>query len=235
MDISKYDKRRMLLESRGNMKPENRKKSEKGAVLLVEATLIFPIMFIIVFLMIMAGEAYYQHARVEYVVTQAAISGAARCENPMLSYIENNGNEIPVSTTDVKVRPYRYILTSEAKNIDSEVKSELKKSIEEMKPLLWANMSPKNVSISGTTKVNPLISSFQVQCDFDIELPIRMIFSNENFKFHYTVSMVETIGDPSELVRNVSMIEDIMERFEKLGKIKENLNRIAEKVGTYLN
>lgn len=216
------------------MKEHSKKQSEKGAVLLIEAAFILPITFIIVFMMIMAGEAYYQHARVEYEVTKAAVNGAARCENPMLSYVEKQGN-VPTSTNEVQIRPYRYILTSEANSIDSEIKTDLKKTVEGMRPLLWSNMSPKNVKVSGKTRVNPLLSSFQVQCDYDIEFPIRMIFSNENIKLSYSVSMVESIGDPSELIRNVSMIGDVMERFESTAHVKDNLKEIAGKIGAYLN
>ena len=63
------------------MKQHDRK-WEKGAVTIIEATFVFPITFFIVFFMIMAGEGYYQHARVENLVTYTAITGASRCEHP---------------------------------------------------------------------------------------------------------------------------------------------------------
>ena len=59
------------------MKEQRKAPHNRGAMSIVEATFVFPIMFFVVFFMIMAGEAFYQHARVEYFVTVAAIDGAA--------------------------------------------------------------------------------------------------------------------------------------------------------------
>ena len=80
-----------------------------------------------------------------------------------------------------------------------------------------------------------LISSFQIECEFDIELPIRMIFSNENFKFHYSVSMTEPIGDSAEFVRNVSTIQDILERNESAAEIAGKFQELNDKIARFLN
>ena len=49
---------------------------EKGAVTLIEAVIVFPIMFIIVFIMMMAGNAYYQQARVERAVVETTLNAS---------------------------------------------------------------------------------------------------------------------------------------------------------------
>lgn len=205
--------------------------SQGGAMTIVEAAFVFPIMFFVVFIMIMVGEAYYQHARVEYEVSHAAISGAARCENPMLAYIQNNGNAVPASPSAADVVPYRYIFTGRAKSIGTEVESELTKTINSMKPLAFRAMSPRNVNVSVTPKLNILVSSLLVECEFDIELPIRMVFSKDKIKFHYTVSTVEPVGDPSEFVRNVSTAQDLLERSagaqEIFGKVKSAMDTLG--------
>ena len=60
-----------------------RESREKGAVTLIEAAFAFPIMFFIVFFMLMAGSAYFQQARIERIISEATIEACARSENPM--------------------------------------------------------------------------------------------------------------------------------------------------------
>lgn len=207
---------------------------EYGAVLIIEAVFVFPIMFIIVFIMLLAGGVYFQHARVERLVIEAAIDGASRCENPMLETVSRSGS-VPTGTADVKVMPYRYLLTGNARDIGDEVENGLRQSVEGLNSLAFKGLEPQNVSVKVTPKMFILVSSFQVECEFDIVLPIRMIFSNEDFKFHYSVSMTEPIGDPAEFVRNVSTIQDILERNETVVGMAEKFKEAMNKIGRFIN
>ena len=212
-------------------------KNQRGAVTIIEATFVFPIMFFVIFAMLMACEGYYQYARVERACITAAIQGASRCENPMLETVQNKGS-VPTGTADAKVRPYRYILTSEAKNIAAQKKKELKAEIESMQPMAFRGMAPSNVKISIEPKMNILVSSFPVECSFDIKLPIRMFFSNEDVKFSYSIAVSEPIGDPTEFVRNVSTVQDFMERSKVGKKISTYTNKInagLEKIARFTN
>ena len=206
---------------------------ERGAVTIIEAAFVFPIMFFIVFFMVMAGETYYQYARAEREVTTAAINGAARCENPMLGSVIASGS-VTKDPTAVNVIPYRYILTGEAKIIANEVENELKRTISKYKPLLFTNMSPRNVNISVDLHMNVLVSSFPITCSFSVPFPIRMIFGGQVMRFQYTIHTNAPISDPSEFVRNVALIWDVMERneagqtiLEYGGKVKNAMSKIT--------
>lgn len=207
---------------------------EKGTMTIIEAAFVFPIMLFIVFFMIMAGEAYYQHARVEYYVASAAIDGAARCENPMLGTVISSG-AVPQDPAATEVMPYRYILTGEAHKIADSVEEELQDKIEGMKPLLFKGMRPINVDVRVTPHMNPLVSSFPVECEFEVPLPIRMIFSNERLKFSYNVSISASVSDPAEFVRTVSTVADVLERNTQFtqfcGKVKETMGKIGAYLG----
>jgi len=207
---------------------------EYGAVLIIEAVFVFPIMFIIIFIMLLAGGAYFQHARVERLVVEAAIDGASRCENPMLQKV-SKAVSVPTGTSDAKIMPYRYLFTGNAKSISDEVASELRNTVERLNSLAFKGMEPKNVSVKVTQKMFILISSFQVECEFDIVLPVRMLFSDEDLKFHYSVSMTEPVGDPSEFVRNISTIQDILERNEKAASIAEKFKEATKKIARFIN
>lgn len=209
-------------------------KNQKGAMTIIEAAFVFPIMFFVVFIMLMACEAYYQYARVEKACIVAAIQGAAQCENPMLEAVLDKG-AVPTSPSAVKVRPYRYILTSEAKSIAAEVGSNLQKTIDSYEALAFKGMRPSNVQVNIQPKMNILISSFPVECSFDVKLPIRMIFSNQDLTFKYSIGITEPIGDPAEFVRNVSTVQDYMERSEKIQKITGEITKAMQKLAKYTN
>lgn len=209
-------------------------KGEQGAVTIIEATFTFPIVFFVVFFMIMAGEGYYQAARMEYRVTSAAISGAARCENPMLNQLLADGS-VPTDPTKPDVMPYRYIFTGESKRIAEGIARDLKKSALDSKPLLFKGMSPQNVSVKVEPHMNIFVSSLPVDCSFEIPFPIRMIFSNENLKMRYHIRLNVSIGDPAELVRNVAMIGDMMERSEVATQIAGKVTDAMNKIGVYIN
>lgn len=206
------------------------KQGQRGAVAIMEATFVFPIMFIIVFVMIMAGEAYFQHARVERACILAAVQGAARCENPMLAAVQKAGS-VPTSTSASKVMPYRYILTGEANKIADEMEKELQKTIEAMTPMAFRGMAPTNVRVKMDPRMNILVSSFPVECSFDIKLPIRMLFPLEEITFQYTVQISEPVGGPAEFVRTVSTVQDYIERIE----FGEGITKFAEKLNSALD
>lgn len=203
------------------------KGKQRGAVVIVEAAFVFPVMFIIVFVMLMAGEAYYQYARVERACIEAAIQGAARCENPMLEFVQRSGS-VPELSEDVKVRPYRYILTSEADAIADELEEQLEKAISGFQVMAFRGMTPTQVEVDAEPHLNVLVSSLTVRCRFDVKLPIRMIFSNAPIVFHYEVQITEPVGDPAEFVRNVSTVEDYLERSEVGERISAFTSKISD-------
>ncbi len=213
---------------------ERKKQQEYGAVLILEAVFVFPIMFIIVLIMLMAGGAYYQHARVERLVIEAALDGASQCENPMLKKVQENGS-VPTGTSDTQVMPYRYLFTGNARGIGDTVESELRRKVEGLTSLAFKGMEPQNVSVAVKPKMFILMSSFQVQCEFDIVLPIRMIFSDENIKFHYAVHITEPIGDPAEFVRNVSTVQDILEQNETVSNFAAKFKEAAQELAEFIN
>lgn len=209
-------------------------RQERGAVTIIEATFVFPIVFFIVFFMIMAGEAYYQYAQVEYEITSSAIRGAAKCENPMLQEVISSGS-VPTDPTATDVMPYRYIFTGEAKRIAGDIESDLENRIRSYKPLLFRGMSPQNVDVTVEANMNILVSSLVVNCTFEIPFPIRMIFSGDSMKFNYSMQMAAPVGDPSEFVRNVAMVGDIIEQNKMASELAEKATECMKKIGVYIN
>ena len=210
------------------------KDGQKGAVVIMEAAFVFPIMFFVIFILLMVCEGYYQYARVERACIVAAVQGAARCENPMLETVQKSG-QVPTSTTAAKVRPYRYIFTEESKQIAAEMEAELERTIANMDCLAFRGMTPDEVEVDIDPRLNVLVSAFPVECKFKIQLPIRMIFSNEDLTFHYEVTVVQPIGDPAEFVRNVSTVQDYLDRNATITEYLQKIRDAFAKISRFIN
>ena len=201
--------------------------SEKGAVTLIEAVIIFPIMFIIVFILIMAGNAYFQKSRVERAVIECTLDAAARSANPLLGYVINN-DTVPEGTNDVEIYPYRYIFPGEINNIKGRMESELNDRINGMSSIAFKGMEPRDVSVDMALNWYVIASYIDTRCSFKIELPIRMLFEHNNVAFRFDIHLNEPIGDAPNLIRNSSMGQDFIERSEFGKRLEETRNKIDE-------
>jgi len=201
---------------------------EKGAATLVEAVIVFPVMVIIVFIMMMAGNAYYQHSRVERAVVECTLDASSRCANPLLGYVLEH-DSVPHGANDVEIYPYRYLFPGEMNNIRGKMASELTDRINSMNSIAFRGMEPRDVSVNMKLKWYVIASYIDTSCRFKIELPIRMLFSDHNVAFQYEVHLTEPVGDAANLIRNTSMVMDFLERQEFYKRLAETGAKIQEK------
>ena len=121
------------------MKIKNGKFNRESGMVVVEASFIFPIMFIILFILIYMGNAHYLKAQVEEIVTEQAIEGAKSCSDPLLIKIKETGS-VP-SLKDLKTEPYRYLFGG-MDEIEKSVSAEVLRLLEEESGSSFGNMSP---------------------------------------------------------------------------------------------
>ena len=210
---------------------------EGGAVMIVEAAFVFPIMFFIVFIMLMAGSAYFQQARIERILEEYAIEAAACCENPMLEKIINDGGSIPTDPVrNDTIKPYRYLFQGNTQRVRANMESRINSSINGFGTLGFAGMQARLDGLKLSVKPHCVLVPVMVaDCSFHVDLPIRMIFSDQPIRFRFRLTAREPVGDPSEFVRNVSTVQDYAERSEKIMEIAGKIGSALHKLGTYTN
>ena len=199
---------------------------------IIEATFVFPIMFFIVFFMIMAGNIYFQQARVERIVTETAINAASRCENPMQALV---GDSVPDDPNNDGIKPYRYLFGGYVKDICRNIQKESTAKIENFGAMGFAGMEVKNLHLSVDPHIYMIISYVDVKCSYSVGFPIRMIFFDDTFDYDFTVHIRQPISDPAELLRNVSTVEDLIERSKVAQSFFEKLAPVLDKVKKYVN
>lgn len=214
--------------------------NDKGA-LIVEASIVFPVSFLVIFLMLFMGNAYLQKARVEAIVSRATIEGAARCADPMMEYIEEKGKIPPLG--EVSIEPYRYIVGTIGSfagtgakfgmgDIQDSIKEQIRKEMQNMNPGLFDGMQPQEYYSAVNVEYDSyfVASYFTVSVNYKIVFPIRLLGQTEKMSLKFASYCKVPVSDTPEFIRNVNMAEDLLESTGALAKMQEMVNGMSNAI-----
>lgn len=196
-------------------------KKECGAVEIVEAAIVFPIVIFVVILIIFYGNMVYQQSKMEAIAVRGAEYMAGIYTNPLLIY-----DSIPTDTTEIDVKPYRYLLG------DAEAEENTKAFIETLMFDTGTGFF-SGMNMSGTVKTCEIKNYVVYQtCWVEIEysinlLPMKLFDSPTLFKC--TTATITSATDPAEIIRNVDMVLDYSEEFGLTEKIKSAVSAFTGK------
>ena len=216
----------------------NKFKSEKGAI-IVEASIVFPVMFFVLLFIIFIGNMYYEQAKVDEIVLKYAVKGAECVADPFL-YNMTNGNGVPKKMSDVKdIEPYRYILGSvtegSVSDIEDKISQEVKNEINDTSLVFFGN-SKANIIDYDNDKIATfnnyvVYSTFIVQVNYEIKMPIAFLGDDYPTVVKMSSRAEVPVSDAPEFIRNVDMAVDILEGT----KAGEAIKKIFTKAGEFIN
>lgn len=208
-------------------------KSEKGMI-IVEASFVFPIMFIILLIVIYMGNVFYLKAQVEKIVTENAIKGAAYAANPLLEFYKENG-ALP-GYSQVETEPYRYLFGG-MNDVETIIAEDVVAEIESC-PTVFAGMRPDIRTMQGNiAKYNNVVvyATFSVEVEYDIKLPIRLLGDSNPIVMKISSRADVPVSDTPEFIRNTDMVIDLIkgtkvETFiaDAFGKISDFLSNFKK-------
>lgn len=200
----------------------NRKKSEDGAVMVVEATIVFPIVFLVLFLLIYLGNAYFLKAKIDSYVEQYAIIAAAKCADPVLS-----SGSLPTSSASVDAKPYRYIFTDYMDTVVVDVTEKLNKSLKDSG--FFSNMPIKKVA-SAKANAKLFYSTVVMEVEYTIKIPINLLGRElDLLKFNSRAEIPVT--DVGEFIRNVDMALDYIDSNKSIQDAMASVKEFLGKIG----
>lgn len=211
-------------------------KNEKG-MLVVEATMVFPVMFLVIFLMIFMGNAYFQKSRIDSIVTQMAYYGSAQCADPLLREITENGKVPSLAAADYNIEPYRYLLGEAGKKsgmntIETKVEEQISDKIKGIKTGLFSHMKPSTSKLDAEFNNAFVYSTFEVEVLYKVPLPIKLLGMKDYVSLNTASHCEVPVSDTPEFIRNVDMVEDWVEATEKgqdaIAKTKDIMGKVAE-------
>lgn len=205
-------------------------KEQKGAVQIVEASFIFPVMFIILLFLILMGNAHYVRAQVESVVEKYALSGAAYCADPVL---ENMRNGYTPKLSDLNVQPYRYIFGGMG-SIETSISNSVYNEIGGNSSSFFRAMNPKiKTPKSNIAKFNNYVvySTFSVDIKYSISFPIK--FFGRTTPPLLTINSIAEIpvNDAAEFIRNTDMVIDLFSG----SKVGQSISDVFTKVNEFIS
>lgn len=206
-------------------------KSEHGAVQIIEAAFVFPIMFIILFFLIYMGNAHYVKAQIESVVETYAIEGAGYCADPILETIKKTGSVPSLSSLDTQ--PYRYIFGG-MNDIESEIGSAVEKEIGGKSSSFFKNMKPElKTSSHQIAKFNNYVvySTFSVEVEYLVEFPIRFLGSSSAPMLTINSRAEVPVNDTAEFIRNTDMVIDLFHGT----KIGQSISDVFGKINDFIS
>lgn len=211
-------------------------KAEKGAVHIVEATIVFPIMFLIIFMMITVGNAYLQKCRVESIVVQMAYYGAAQCADPLVKSV-SEGNAVPEASNEHEVLPYRYILRgkSEMGKIESSVQNQIRSHVKKIGSGFFGGMSPKITTLKAKFNNMFVYSTFSVEVGYKVMIPVRLYGMDDFFSIKFSSRIDVPVSDTPEFVRNIAMLEDWIVTTEAGENFLTKVDEILSEVTPFIN
>ena len=210
---------------------------ESGAMVIVEATFVFPIMFFVIFFLFFMGNMYFAKAYTDNLVTEVAIRTAAKCADPNLETIINSGNKVPDSTGSLKNEPYRYIFNSDVTFGNGSIEESKNSGVnlilnnENSFNTFFKGMEPQLNSNDINVKFNNNLVNYSlsITATYKISLPWKFLFSNEIDIYSLTSHAEVPVSDAPEFIRNIDMVIDYMQQSETVQKAKEEISKLFNK------
>ncbi|MDR1064995.1 MAG: pilus assembly protein [Oscillospiraceae bacterium] len=211
-------------------------KNENGLV-IIEATIVFPVTFLVIFLLIFVGNAYFEKCKVEAIVTEVTLNGAAYCADPMLGYVDETG-ALPEFEDTLKhspdyIAPYRYF--SGMAGVKSKIEEDLKARLGNVSTGLFSGMKPEPSETVITFDNNVVYSTFSVDLEYRVPVPVKLLGAKDIFILKVTTHAEAAVTDVPEFMRNVNMAEDYLEQTgvkekfdEGKAKIKNSIDKAKE-------
>ena len=209
-----------------------RKNKTESGMVIVEATIVFPVMFLIIFLMLFAGNAYLQKCRIEALVNSYTIEAAAYCADPLVDSAKNS--TFP-SVADLNVYPYRYFDPNGVGDIEDDTKRQLEQKIDEMSSGLFSNMKPTSRVVDVNYNNGFIYSTVSVDVDCKIEIPVRLLGMDDYIALNVSTHSDAPVSDTTELIRNIDMIEDYMEKTGVKDKLEETKTKAKNSLTNMMN
>lgn len=206
-------------------------KGEKGAVQIVEAAFVFPIMFIILFFLIYMGNAYYVKAQVESVVETYALEGAGYCADPILETIKQDGS-VP-SLSSLKTEPYRYIFGG-MNDIENKIGTSVEAELNGQSASFFKHMLPHlKTHRANIAKFNNYVvySTFSVEVEYVVEFPIKFLGADSPEILTINSRAEVPVNDTAEFIRNTDMVIDLFHGT----KIGQSISDVFGKINDFIS
>ena len=217
-----------------------KKMKDENGLVIVEATIVFPVMFFVLFFIIFIGNMYYEQAKVDDIVLRYSVKGAECVADPF-QYDMELTNAVPTDVDSLDIEPYRYILGSitdgSISNVEDKISQAVKDEINDSSLIFFSNSKANIVSSDNdkiaTFKNYVVYSTFVVQVNYEIKFPIRFLGDEHPTILHMSSRSEVPVSDSPEFIRNVDMVVDLLDGTSTGDTIKSIFEKINGFIGQF--
>lgn len=189
----------------------------------VENVIILPLIFIIIYAMILTCFIVHDRSTLEAAAKRGAIYAAHCISDPNYSAIlERSGSEKGTLDTSIdtsdgnasfsftglgkNIQPYRY-LTSSSSNIQGKVVTEVENIVNKTR-IQWRELEVDDIQYKSVNKIYYQDVTVTLKADYPIPKFFEAFGLDTAYK--YTVTAKMTVNDPDEFIRNADMVVDLI-------------------------
>ena len=231
------------------LKQTYKKLKGENANSMVENVVILPIIFIVIYFMILMSFVLHDRSTLEAAAKRGTIYAARCISDPNYTVIlQKSGHTKGVLDTDVgeltsdsfaavgnNIKPYRYIKLNSS-DIKSATQDEVYNSIQKTK-IPWRTVKTGDIVVDIDNKV--IYQNVKVSITASYPLPKVFQALGLPTEYKYTVESLTAVNDPDEFIRNVDLIIDTCVTIDEktgghIGGITKKLSDLGTKLRDFL-
>ena len=154
----------------------------------------------------------------------------------------SNRNNIDIETvlkdfgerSGIDFKPYRY-LNFWGDTGTAKVEGEIKKGLKNMGTGLFSGMGVQNTAVSVDYKTYGVYAKVEAEMSYSITMPVKLLGQEEASKVEFQEYIEVPAMEGSEIVRNVNMVRDIIDRNETASGVMEKASEYITKFRQFAN
>lgn len=213
-----------------------------GAVHIVEATIVFPVVFLVLFFIFVLANTYYVQAYMDKVAKECAVEFANDARNELVWQIEENNGYLK----ELELNPYQFFGVS--KELEGQSNRIVKNRVNSSKATIIPSMAAYDIrdKKGGTADFVSFDTGFlSSEVKVEIHYRIRLLPLLKQYGIgtpEYVAYGSATISDSVEFIRDIDMVKDIITDFlqtpkgeELSGDVKQIIDDITKKFKKFFN
>ena len=220
---------------------------KEDANALVENVIVLPLIFIVIYFMIMTCFVMHDRSTLDAAAKRGAIYAAHCICNPNYATIlsksgSSKGNldvkegieSFTFTGVGGKIKPYRYIFTTS--NLNGQVQEEVRAILEQTR-IPWRKIDVDDIRYTNINK----IYYQDVTVSISARYPLPRFFGafGLDTEYEYKVSAGMTVNDPDEFIRNADLVVDLIVEIDHrtgghLSNALDKVKSMGSKVGEWL-
>ncbi len=224
------------------MKKRDHKRSSESGVILIEATIYFPIVIFLVIALIYMGMVKYQESVLTFQVQKLAVMGGRQVAYPGYEEFLSDGS-LASGAVDFKedssfgssmeayYEAHSHHLYNEWRFDYGNEQAELKRTLEDMlsqRSFLTGISTEANVEIGNYV----IGKSISVTASYGVESPKFLEIIGVPLNLKMTTYVTQSAANPTELVRDIDLAGDLinflLERFGVKGRVDDFLKKVED-------